>query len=377
MPYLLRQQGVSVDRIAGVVALASIPNIWYFLYSPVVDLGLRRRTWILLVSAGGALFSSIAAWLSGGSLAMVTALLFASSAVVNLTSSANGSLLTTLDPGVRGRASGWYNAGNLGGGAIGGGITIWIASHASLSVLAASIAAFGFLPALAALGIVENPHSHQAAGILFTNLLQDLKQALWSRKTLAGLAFFLSPVGSAAVQNLGSGVGPDYHASATEVLFVTGIGGGLLCAFGSLAGGFVCDRMNRMRAYVTGGALSAGFAFYLSYGGFTPATFAAGYSLYSIAAGFSYAAFTALVLDVLGAREHAAGTSYSLLSASGNVPIVYMTSLDGLGYKYAGARGLMNVDGIANLGTAMILFVFSFYAARFWRKPQNRVQPAG
>ena len=48
MPYVLRQQGVAVDRIAEIVAVASIPNVWYFLYSPVVDLGLRRRTWILL-----------------------------------------------------------------------------------------------------------------------------------------------------------------------------------------------------------------------------------------------------------------------------------------------------------------------------------------
>jgi hypothetical protein len=48
VPYLLRRHGVPVDPIAAVVAIASIPNVWSFLTSPVIDLGLRRRTWLAL-----------------------------------------------------------------------------------------------------------------------------------------------------------------------------------------------------------------------------------------------------------------------------------------------------------------------------------------
>jgi hypothetical protein len=88
MPYVLRRQGVAVDRIAEVVAIASIPNVWYFLYSPVVDLGLRRRSWILLSAASAGLFAALAVLSSAGSLTILTALLFTSGMVGSLTSSA-------------------------------------------------------------------------------------------------------------------------------------------------------------------------------------------------------------------------------------------------------------------------------------------------
>jgi hypothetical protein len=88
MPYVLRRQGVPVDRIAEIVALASIPNVWYFLYSPVVDLGLHRRTWILLSASTAAVFAALAVLSSAGSLAILTALLFASGMTGSLISSA-------------------------------------------------------------------------------------------------------------------------------------------------------------------------------------------------------------------------------------------------------------------------------------------------
>src|ERR1700686_3639199 len=51
MPYLLRNAGVAVDRIADISALALAPAVWYFLWAPVVDTGFRRRTWLILSSA--------------------------------------------------------------------------------------------------------------------------------------------------------------------------------------------------------------------------------------------------------------------------------------------------------------------------------------
>src|SRR6202041_3096184 len=99
---------------------------------PVVDLGLRRRSWILISAAGAGLFAALAVLSSTGSLGILTAMLFASGTVGSLISSANGALLSFLDPTVRGRASGWYQAGNLGGGTIGGGMAILLAERGKL-----------------------------------------------------------------------------------------------------------------------------------------------------------------------------------------------------------------------------------------------------
>ncbi len=122
--------------------------------------------------------------------------------------------------------------------------------------------------------------------------------------------------------------------------------------------------MNRMSAYALAGLLSAAFSAWMALGPATPLTYAGGYIGYALAAGIAYAAFTALELDVLGKRTHAAGTAYSLLGASGDLPIVYMTWLDGVGYKYSGARGLMGVDAFANGVGGLILLLFAVYAGK-------------
>jgi predicted MFS family arabinose efflux permease len=228
-------------------------------------------------------------------------------------------------------------------------------------------------PVVSALWIEEAPRPRERTGgialvALFAPLFRDLRALFTSPRTLIGLVFFLSPVGSGAIGNLISSVGPDYHAPDSEVLWITGIAGGLLSAAGAFVGGYVCDRMNRMVAYALSGGLCAVFAIYLALAHPTAFSFGAGYAGYSIATGFAYAVFTALVLEVLGSKRKAAGTSYSMLVASSNLAISYMTWLDGVGYKHWGAKGLMSVDAIANGGGAVVLLLVAWLARNLWHK---------
>jgi PAT family beta-lactamase induction signal transducer AmpG len=372
MPFLLRKHGISPDRIANVIAVSSIPNVWYFLWSPVVDTGLLRRTWVLIAAGVSGLCGAIAIAATSLSLTELTILLLMGNVVAMLLSSACGAILTTLNHTKRGRASGWYQAGNLGGGAMGAGAAIWAADKVPLPVLAVAAGSMVFAPALAALLISEERVPRMAVIPLFRALGRDVWDVLCSRATLIGLVFFLSPVGSSAVSNLISSVGPDYHASDAQVALVSGLAGGVLSALGCLLGGFVCDRMNRMSAYALAGLLSAVFSAWMALGPATPLTYAGGYTGYALAAGIAYAAFTALELDVLGKRRHAAGTAYSLLGASGNLPIAYMTWLDGVGYKYSGARGLMAVDSLANgIGGVLLLLLTAYWASVRLQTPRD------
>ena len=377
IPFLLRKHGVSVDRIADVVAVAAIPNFWYFAWSPIVDTGPLRRTWLLIAASLGAICAWIAIVWTSATLVQLTILLFSGNVIVMLMSSANGAVLsTTIDPVLRGRASGWYNAGNLGGTSLGAGLAIWLAAFTPLPLLATVSAAMIFLPALAALRIVEERVVRMHPKALFRAMAHDVWQVLRAPATWAGLAFFLSPVGSAAVQNLISSVGPDYHASDSQVAFVSGLAGGLVSALGCMIGGFVCDRMNRMAAYALAGLFSAVFSAWMALGRATPFTYTGGYIGYSLAAGIAYAAFTALVLEVLGKRKHAAGTAYSLLGSSGNFPISYMTWIDGAAYKRAGTRGLMGADTLANGMIGAILLVFAYTLGQRWMKTNRKSDAA-
>jgi MFS transporter, PAT family, beta-lactamase induction signal transducer AmpG len=364
VPYLLRKHGVSVDRIAEAVSVASLPLICSFLVAPIVDLGLPRRTWVLLAAA----ITGIAAWaaivLSLGSLPLLTLVLFAATVANTLMNSANGGLMSEVRPEVRGRVGGFYQAGNLGGGALGGGGLIWLADRMSLPWLALLTALFIIGPALAALWIEEAPRPTQTLGTQFFALFCDVKDILKSSRTWVGLAFFLSPVGAGAVSNLISSVGPDYHATGTQVALVTGAGGGLLIALGSLIGGWICDRADRRTVYAVFGLLIALSGAWLCLGPSTPFTFTTGYSAYALTIGLFNSAYVALILEVLDARKRGASTGYAFFSSSGNVNNSYMTWLDGVGYRYAGARGLMATDAALGGVGGLILFAVARHFVR-------------
>ena len=366
IPYLLRQHGVPVGRIAEVVAIASIPNVWSFLTSPIIDLGLRRRTWVLLFSGLTAACSWAAIAGSDGSLRVVTAVLFTGTVAGAMAGSASGALMSTVEPGVRGRAAGWSQAGNIGAGSLVGGALIWLSDRVPMPALALCAAAIIFLPSMAVLLIHETPLPRLAWKPLFAHLFGDVWLVLSARRTWLGLVFFCSPAGTGALSNLISSVGPDYHASGDVVAFITGAGGAVLIGSGCALGGWLCDRYHRKTCYAVFALLGASAAAYLWLAPATSFTYASGYAAYSFAIGLAYAAFSALVLEVLGRRARGAATGYALLSSSGNLPLLYMTWLDGLGYEYGGARGLMMTETLAGGFAAAVLLLLARHAVRRW-----------
>jgi hypothetical protein len=68
---------------------------------------------------------------------------------------------------------------------------------------------------------------------------------------------------------------------------------------------------------------------------------------YNFFQGINYTAFMALCLQIVGAENHLAATQMSLLLASANFSISYMTWVDGRGYAMGGIRGLFAVDAMA------------------------------
>jgi len=108
--FLLRTQGVPVDRIAGVVALGVLPLTWSFAWAPLVDLGRRRRSWVI----GGFLLAASCIWpavaWSGASLALRSGLLLGAGVCTTVGVTALNALMTEFPPLVRGR---WVDGGKL------------------------------------------------------------------------------------------------------------------------------------------------------------------------------------------------------------------------------------------------------------------------
>ena len=55
LTYLLRDQGVDPARAASIAALLSLPHAIYFLWGPLTDFWMRRRTWLMLAALAAAI----------------------------------------------------------------------------------------------------------------------------------------------------------------------------------------------------------------------------------------------------------------------------------------------------------------------------------
>jgi hypothetical protein len=54
LSYLLRDEGVDPGRAASIVSLLAVPHAIYFLWGPVTDFWMRRRTWLMTGAAASA-----------------------------------------------------------------------------------------------------------------------------------------------------------------------------------------------------------------------------------------------------------------------------------------------------------------------------------
>jgi MFS family permease len=372
LPFLLRRVGVPLEDIGKYVALCLAPSAYQFLWAPIVDLGPRRKYWLVLLSIlgglclGGALLLDVRvhqAWFVD--------LAIAGGALTGLTGSCLGGLMaTTLPDEVRGRAAGWSNAGNLGGAALGGGVIMLLSTRVPPPALAGITFFMVTFPTIAIMAIHEDARTSRSAAAIFGGMARSLGKTLKSRAGILGVLICISPVGTAALLNLFSGLGPDYHVSETKLTFITGFLGSAITAVGAFAGGYLSDRMPRRVAYLASGAVTAAVAFTMSFFPLNERSFEVGVIVYMFVAGFCYASFSAMVLEIVGQATESASTQYTLFTAASNQAIAYTTYLDGRSAKRWGVRGMLCTDAAANMAGIGFLAIVMLVAARLRPKPQ-------
>ena len=356
LAYQLTHAGVAVGPVAAMVALTVLPNTWKFLWAPVVDLTLNQRKWYLLAG----LFSAVGIAAMGffpatrAGMAALSVVGFLASLATTFLGMAVESLMTYGTPDeLRGRAGGWFQAGNLGGNGIGGGLGLFLAERLPFPWMASCIVGGLCLLCCAALITVPTPARMSAASGLLPNVAGIFKE-LWAvmRNRLGLLALILCflPVGSGAAPL--SAIASEWQASANTVALVTGVLGGIVSAVGCLAGGWLCDRMNRQAAYVWFGIFQAAGGLAMALLPRTEAMYVLWASVYAFTSGLTYAAFTAFVLEAIG--KGAAATKYNALASLSNMPIYYMTNLDGWAHDRWSSTGMFFTESA--LGVAGAVF---------------------
>jgi MFS transporter, PAT family, beta-lactamase induction signal transducer AmpG len=130
--YFLTHAGVSVAVVASLVGLGLLPHSWKFLWAPIADATLNRKTWYVIAGAVSALgiFAIGALPATSAGLALLSATVVIANVAVTFLGMAVESLMAYGTPEEeKGRAGGWFQAGNLGGGGVGGGAGLWMAQH--------------------------------------------------------------------------------------------------------------------------------------------------------------------------------------------------------------------------------------------------------
>ena len=364
---LLTAEHVPLDQVAGIIAVILLPATLYFFWSPLVDFWLRRRTWVALASAGAGLLMAAALQLPHLGSMDARVLLFVGMAVVMLTSCGVGGLMAAVvPPHLKTRASGFFNAGSLGFGALSGGGLLYVSQHMGRRRFGLACGVLIALPGLLALTIPEPPvmADGESFGARLRAMGHEFKATFFKWSSLPVLLMLCSPLGSGAALSLLPGMAPHYAVSMNGVALMNGVAGALLSALGALLVGYLKLPSDLRPVYAVAGILNALTLGILLLGPPRPFTYYASVTLFSLTVGGCYALFTALTLQLLGISGKSGSSRYAIALSLGNAPVAYMTAVDGLGARWFGLKGLPAADMVVSGGVAALFLVWFWWERR-------------
>ncbi|MGB8359700.1 MAG: MFS transporter [Bacteroidales bacterium] len=359
LPFILTQHGFSVATAASIIALGISSNIWRFMLAPMTDLSLSLHKWYVTGNILCALTLSMLCFipLETSLTGILTLSVFISQIAANLiVVPVGGFMAKTIPEEKKGRAGGWYQAGNLGGEGLGGGAGIWLTTHfsyqtalitLSVTILVCSLALW-FVPQVYA-------EKNMLIKAKFRMIVDDIRSLLKSPVAIYTMIVILLPVGIGAASNLWSSVATDWKVKADTIALVTGTLSAVVCVAGSVTGGWIADKFGRWLAYFGAGILMASVTLGMTFFSFNPETYVIGVLSYAFTFGMANAAFSAIVLYAIG--KGMASTKYALISSLGNIPFPYMTIFDGWLHDSYGIKMMLYGETFMGVGFALILLL--------------------
>ncbi len=377
LTYLLRDQGVTPGRAASIAALLSLPHAIYFLWGPLTDFWMRRRTWLLLAAAAAAIALVAAFHQSSLATPLAVALLFLSACFGVFVTAACGGIMGTLSSELsRRRAGSFYQTGSLAFGAVAVFVLVTYSGRLSLSTLGWIIAAMIVAPSLAAFGapaqsMIREHGAHQTT----VRIWNEFKSTFLRWEAIPYTLLVGCPCCSGAMIGLLPQLARDYHVTGHQVAWINGVAGALLTSAGALAASFIPVRVRSSVAFLLAGLVNAATLAIFAIGPLRPAVYFTGTVLFLFTIGAGYALFTGVSLEFLGGSGKSGSSRYAIINSIGNVPVAYMTYLDGRGYAHWGPRAMPAVDAIITAAVCSILL--GHFAVSRRRKLIRELLPGG
>jgi MFS family permease len=226
------------------------------------------------------------------------------------------------------------------------------------------LCAASVLCALVVLFIKDIPHEKEKT--IFKEIAEMGKDIFAMIKIPVALLVILLmflPIGTGAAANLWSAIAKDWNTNADTVALVTGILSGFVSAIGCVIGGYVIDRWGNWVGYLGSGVLCAVITFVMAILPLQPYVYVVGVLAYTFGIGMVNAAFTSVILYAIGKRNVA--TKYSLLASMGNLPVVYMTAINGWAHDKYNSKYMLTLE--AALGVLFVI-IFTIILRRMMNK---------
>jgi PAT family beta-lactamase induction signal transducer AmpG len=359
--YLGSRAGLDVSAVAAIVGMTFIGGGWKFLWAPVGDYTLSRKTWYLIaitaVSLG--LLAMTAIPLSHATAPVLSALTLATTVAATFSAFATEGLMahnTTL--ATRGRAAGWFQAGNQFGQTAGGGIGLWFVVHAPAPWMGgAALAAILFACALPLIRLEEPPPAMADAsvGARIGDAWRELAGVLRSRAGRIALILAILPIGTGAAMFLFSALAREFNASVDVVSSVLGLGGGVAIVAGCFVGGRLADRVPKPTAYAVSCGLGLVACVVMAASPRTSGGYAATTLFYTFTLGMVTASFTGLVLAIIG--DTAAATKINLFFAINTLFSLGMLRAAGWAHDAWSTNGMLLTEAVTGVA-ALTVFVW-------------------
>lgn len=357
VPQLLAAEHVPEAKIAGLTALAISPNFFYFLLGPVLDVRFSRR-WYATVMALTTALCAVIAILNLHHLVVLEVALMMICLLSNLSAAALGGWLAHIvDPRDTNVLSRWLNTALICGSGVTALLGGQLVLHLPIVVAAVVVGAIIFAPTAVFPWMPAPGPDRRLAAESFGQFNRDVLSLLRRREVVIVLLLFLSPCSSFALTNMLGALGADFGASARMVSLAGGGGAILPGLIGCFLYPILAKKISLRNFYVANGIVGSAFALVLIALPRVPWTFALALFGEFLFQAVAFSIQIGIVYEVIGPNNPLAATTFALLTAATNVPIMYILLTDGHGYNLGGVAGLFATDAVIGIVACSLAWV--------------------
>lgn len=355
VPQLLAARGVPEIQIAAITGISFIPGIFSFLLAPILDVGLSRRTYA--VALGILMAMGVAVCMTSlGDLRVVAISMFAANIAYYLFTPALagwvGQLVKRADEPMLGA---WLVAASIAGFGFMSAVAIVLVRTLPYSVGVGLVCLTGLTPLLLFPFIPHEPTPTLRLSESFGPLRSTILATVTSKDSLRLIALFASPCAAFALTNTLSGLGKDFHASEAFVGLIGGLGVTVGGVFGALIAPRLTTRFKPISLYIAIGLGGAVFTTLMMLQRASPTVFAIATIGENVFQSAAFAIVNALILLSIGANNPAASSRFAILNAASIVPITYMQFADGKGYDLGRLTGALATDAALSAAACVVM----------------------